>query len=393
MGTIAFISSMYGETWGGSEQLWGAAAHVLLKAGHSVAAGVNEWNGPRPEWDALERAGCKLHVREYVPRLPHRLLNRLLPTERRIPARNADYAWLRTFNPDLVMVCQNTTDNGLEIMELCQRQGWKYATVIQWASEYDWPDDSRAARLRVAYQKAAGAYFVSNHNLKLAEKQIAAPIPNGEMVWNPFSVDYQTPLTWPEENEEFRLACVGRLQPQSKGQDVLLRVLSQPRWQERKLKITFFGKGINRQSLQELATLLNVRNVQFGGFVRGVQSIWAEQHALVLPSRSEGLPIVLLEASLCGRPAICTAVAGVPEVIQDGVTGFLAEAPEMDLFDDALERAWQKRNQWKEMGLRAAARCRSLVPEKPEEQFTAKCLGLMGAHKPEASKYVVSIGS
>jgi len=381
MSNIAFISSMYGETWGGSEQLWGAAAHVLLKAGHTVSAGVNHWDGPRPEWDALEKAGCRLHIREYVPRFRHRLLNRFLPSNRKIPARNDDHGWLRAFNPDLVMVCQNTTENGLEIMELCQREGWRYATVIQWASEYAWPDDSRAARLRIAYQNSAGAFFVSAHNLRLTEKQIAAPIPNGEIAWNPFRVNYHQPLSWPEDAGGFKLACVGRLQPASKGQDVLLRVLSQPRWQERDIKVTFFGKGINRRTMPELASFLGVRNVQFGGFVSGVAGIWQDQHALVLPSRSEGLPIVLLEASLCGRPAICTAVAGIPEVIDDGVTGFLAEAPEVDLFDAALERAWQCRDQWQEMGLRAASKVRSLMPEKPEEHFAQRCLELAANRK------------
>lgn len=384
MSAIAFISTMYGETWGGSEQLWGAAAHVLLKQGHRVQAGVNDWDSVRPEWDALEKAGCKVHVREYVPRPPARLLNRFLPAGRKILPSNSDYKWLREFRPDLVMVCQNTTENGLDLMELCRNGGWRYATVVQWASEYSWPDDAHAARLRTVYQHAAGAYFVSMHNLRLTEQQIAAPIPAGEMVWNSFRAPYHQPLPWPDERQGFKLACVGRLQAQSKGQDVLLRVLSQPKWQQRDVQVRFFGKGINRRSLEELGKLLGARNVEFGGFLQGgVSGIWENCHALVLPSRSEGLPIVLLEASLSGRPAICTAVAGVPEVIQDGVTGFLAQAPEPDLFDTALERAWQERNRWKEMGLRAAERVRKLVPEKPEEQFAQKCLELASSSRPE----------
>ena len=58
---------------------------------------------------------------------------------------------------------------------------------------------------------------------------------------------------------------------------------------------------------------------------------------------------MLLEASLCGRPAICNRTAGVPEVLDDGVTGFLSAAPEVDLFAEALERAWSNRDQWREM--------------------------------------------
>jgi glycosyltransferase involved in cell wall biosynthesis len=273
-------------------------------------------------------------------------------------------------------VCQNTTENGLEIMEMCKQEGWRYGTVVQWACEYSWPDDARAVRLRAVYRGACAAFFVSQHNLKLAEKQIGAPIPRGEIVWNPFRVNYLQSLPWPDERRGLSLACVGRLQPASKGQDILLRVLSQRKWQERPVKVTFFGKGVNRCSLEELAKRLRVHNLQFGGFIPNVSSIWQDHHALVLASRSEGLPIVLLESSLCGRPAICTSVAGVPEIIEDNVTGFLAKAPEVDLFDAALERAWQARDHWREMGLSAALRVRSLVPEKPEECFAQRCLDL-----------------
>jgi glycosyltransferase involved in cell wall biosynthesis len=379
MSRIAFISTMYGETWGGSEQLWGAAAHVLLKAGHRVAAGVNHWPGPRREWDALQAAGCELHIREYIPRLPGRLMNRFLTTAHKIVPRNATHEWLKSFQPDLVVVCQAWTDDGLEVMEMCRRNGWKYASIVQAASEYQWPDDTRSLRLCEVYQAAAAAFFVSRHNLELTEKQIAARIPRGEIVWNPFSVEHQQPLPWPDESKGFKLACVGRLQPDAKGQDILLQVLAQDCWRDRPLTVTFFGKGVNRRQIERLAGMLGVKNVQFGGFVSGVSGIWKEHHALVLPSRKEGLPIVLLEASLCGRPAICNRTAGVPEVLDDGVTGFLSAAPEVDLFAEALERAWASRNRWREMGLRAAEKVRALVPEKPAETFANRLVQLLRA--------------
>jgi glycosyltransferase involved in cell wall biosynthesis len=367
---------MSGETWGGSEQLWGAAAHVLLKNGHQVAAGVNHWPGARKEWDALEQAGCELHVREYIPRFAGRLANRFLTTAFKIAPRNAKHDWLYDFRPDLVVACQAWTDDGLAVMEKCQRNGWKFASIVQAASEYQWPGDAQAFRMRKVYEAARAAFFVSRHNLQLAEKQIAARIPRGEIAWNPFSVDHQRSLPWPDEGGGFKLACVGRLQPDAKGQDILLQVLAQDCWRERPFTLTFFGKGTNRRQIEELAKMLGVKNVTFGGFVPGVSAIWANHHALVLPSRKEGLPIVLLEASLCGRPAICSRTAGVPEVLDDGVTGFLSAAPEVDLFAEAMERAWAQRGQWREMGLRAAEKVRALVPEKPAETFAARLIQL-----------------
>jgi glycosyltransferase involved in cell wall biosynthesis len=93
-----------------------------------------------------------------------------------------------------------------------------------------------------------------------------------------------------------------------------------------------------------------------------VEDVWREHHALALPSRSEGLPLALLEAMLCGRPAVVTDVGGNAEAITDGVSGFLADAPTVGAFDEALERAWERRADWSRMGRAAAAAARAIVP-------------------------------
>jgi glycosyltransferase involved in cell wall biosynthesis len=283
---------------------------------------------------------------------------------------------LDRFDPDLVVVCQAWTDDGLEVMERCHSHGWKYASIVQAATEYQWPDDPRAERLGSVYQNACAAFFVSRHNLELTEKQIAARIPVGEVLWNPITVDYHQSLPWPDESKGFKLACVGRLQPDAKGQDLLLQVLARDCWRDRPLSVTFFGKGVNRRQIEHLGKMLGVQNVSFGGFVNDVSEIWRDHHAMVLPSRKEGMPIVLLEASLCGRPSICNRVAGVPEILDDEVTGFLSAAPEVDLFAEAMERAWGKRSEWREMGLAAAQKVRSLMPEDPAGAFARRLLEL-----------------
>lgn len=58
----------------------------------------------------------------------------------------------------------------------------------------------------------------------------------------------------------------------------------------------------------------------------------------VLPSLSEGLPRVIVEAMLCGSPVIGTAVAGIPDLIEDGVTGYLVPPGDTDALEAALRR-------------------------------------------------------
>jgi glycosyltransferase involved in cell wall biosynthesis len=117
--------------------------------------------------------------------------------------------------------------------------------------------------------------------------------------------------------------------------------------------------------------------------------IWARNHALAVPSRFEGLPLALVEAMMCGRPAVVTDVAGNSEVIEDGVTGFLADAPTVRSMESALERFWAQRNDLERMGQVAAARIRQLIPPDPVGVFSDKIKELIAAkivtarHRPE----------
>ena len=126
----------------------------------------------------------------------------------------------------------------------------------------------------------------------------------------------------------------------------------------------------------------------FEGQTADLTSIWKEHHALVLPSRAEGLPLALVEAMMCGRPCVVTKVGGNAKVVEDGITGFLA-APDEDSIDAALEEAWARRGELREMGQRAALRIRELVPANPAEDFADTLLDLA---RPSDSRTVIELG-
>jgi glycosyltransferase involved in cell wall biosynthesis len=275
------------------------------------------------------------------------------------------------------MVSQGANFDGLAYSDLCRISGRRYVIISQKAADYLWPSDKDRVVMRSAFQSALRCYFVSRHNLQLTEFQIGETLMKAEIVHNPFLVS-GSPLLWPgNKDHSIKLACVARLETGEKGQDILLQVLARPRWRNRNLSVSFFGAGCNGKALSELAQRLELTNVDFPGFVSDVESIWKTHHALVLPSRTEGLPLALVEAMMCGRFGIVTNEGGSAEVLEEGRTGFIANSAKVDELDIAMERAWAMREQWESIGKAAAMAIRAMVPPDPVASFTARLLALV----------------
>jgi glycosyltransferase involved in cell wall biosynthesis len=262
-------------------------------------------------------------------------------------------------------------------MQACARRGLRYASIVQAAAPCIWPDDKFARHVTSGYRGAAANFFVANENVQFTQTQLGCKLPNVRIVRNPCLVPYDTVMPWPTEDGTTRLACVARLDPPSKGQDILFDVLNQPKWRARRLEVTLFGSGTNRETLIGLSEMLELESVKFGGVAPDVQSIWASHHALVLPSRYEGLPLSLVEAMLCGRPSIVTNVSGNTEFLEDNVTGFVAAAPFATFMDEALERAWGRRSEWPAIGAAAAQHIRQVYPRDAAGVFADELLELL----------------
>jgi len=282
------------------------------------------------------------------------------------------------YRPTLIVISQGQNFDGTHFVRLCRRLKLPYVLISQKASDLTWPRDRARAEIRLGFESAKRCFFVSNHNLKLTEDQIGTLLNNAEIVRNPYLVDRKT-LPWPEDSAGLRLACVARLDVFEKGQDLLIRVLAKSAWKERDLTVSFYGRGFNQQALVELAKKMGVHKVAFMGHTNDVSGIWRDHHALFLTSRCEGLPLCLVEAMMSGRPAIVTDVGGNAEILEHEVTGFIAASPSETEIDIALERAWQRRHEWRKMGEIAAERIRELVPNAPEEMFAERLVEIAQA--------------
>jgi glycosyltransferase involved in cell wall biosynthesis len=386
-----FVSSNF--TWGGSEHLWSATAIALAERGHRVTAFKLLRGTGEPAMRALRERGARVVEVARMPLVPRRAFSALLLYARPL-ARLLQMVRLRATvaraRPDLVILSLGTNVDGSALARVLRRLRLPYVVVAHKATDQRWPSDAERPAMRAVYTNAVAAYFVSEHNRRLTEEQIGGPLHNAAIVRNPFGVPSGSLPAWPS-GDGLRLACVARLLPSEKGQDILLRVLARDRWRSRSLSVTFFGDGPNRVALAEMASSLQLNSVAFAGHVDDVAAIWREHHALALPSRCEGLPIVLVEAMLSGRVPIVTNVGGNAEVVRDAVTGFVAAAPTEDALDEAMERAWQRRDEWREIGARAAESIREIVPPDPIRVFADELEEIAASSSATARAAVIGL--
>lgn len=137
-----------------------------------------------------------------------------------------------------------------------------------------------------------------------------------------------------------RLVAIGRFVEQ-KGQMLLIRALEQARANCPNVHLTLIGDGEMRPDLEAAVQVAGLQeNVTFTGWLdeAGVVAQLGQAHCLVMPSFAEGLPMVIMEAMAAARPVLATYIAGTPELVQEGKTGWLVPAGGTDELAEAICR-------------------------------------------------------
>ena len=155
-----------------------------------------------------------------------------------------------------------------------------------------------------------------------------------------FARAIEAPRTKGEHAVRHDILLVGQLIPR-KGGDVLLDAFAHVLEKLPRARVAFAGSGEFEPQLRLQAERLGITgSVDFLGELSRAQLIdaYRETSVMVIPSRSEGLPLVLLEALWIGLPVVASAVDGLPEVIRDGENGLLVPAEDSSALAQALLR-------------------------------------------------------
>jgi len=140
------------------------------------------------------------------------------------------------------------------------------------------------------------------------------------------------------DTSAINLLCIGRLS-REKGQLLLIEAVSLLIRKGVQVRLTLAGDGPMRAAVEALLERRNMtEHVRITGWLSAdqIESELRQARALVVPSLSEGLPVVIMEAMASQRPVIAPYLAGIPELVQHGATGWLFPAGDVDGLAEAI---------------------------------------------------------
>ena len=136
--------------------------------------------------------------------------------------------------------------------------------------------------------------------------------------------------------ENIRIGCVARIMPQIKGQDVLLKAIFMIKQEYPKINVVFAG-GVSENQRTEYEVLIQFvhdnnleSNVHFAGNISNIPKFLNSIDICVIPSRSEGFGLALIEAMSMGIPCVASDVAGPREIITNENIGTLFASGDSD---------------------------------------------------------------
>lgn len=193
-------------------------------------------------------------------------------------------------------------------------------------------------------ESAALAVTINRHNVRFMERWMpypgATPVQVIHSSLDPAEFPYVRTGRLPH-----KLLSVGRLVPM-KGFDVLLTALAELRSRGVEFTCTIIGEGPERSRLEHMSRSLGLQKlVEFPGAMmqRDVLRQMSEATLMVLPclvtpqGQSDGIPNVLMESMAVGLPVVSTRIAGIPELIKNGVNGRLVPERDPDALADAVQ--------------------------------------------------------
>lgn len=367
--TIAIIS-MIRDNWGGSEELWAAMAEEALSQNHSVIHLSYNHKNIHPKLQQLINDGLIEIQRpgsypQNISSSKKKILILLNYARKKI---NPPFKKVFKHKPAVVLyngTCYSIAkEKGL--LQYLRQNNAKLFILGHFISEEDKSlTATEYKELKKFYEYATQSLFIAAYCLRETKNHLQLPLHKAAVIRNPVNMPSTELIPYPQA-EIIEFSMVGNLISRHKGQDIALETLSSETWLHRNWHLNIYGSGPDEMLLKEMTNKLNLQQrVTFHGRVTDIRLLWQRSHILLMPSRMEGMPLAVVEAMLCGRTCVVTDVGGHTEWIEENKEGFIAAEATVASFANALEKAWQQKENWMQLGINAHNKAMQLYDPQP----------------------------
>ncbi len=275
------------------------------------------------------------------------------PPGHAVPLYRRVYRLLRELKPDVLHTCNLAA---LELVPLA----WLARVPLRVHAEHGWDahdrhgGNPRYRRLRRLYRPFVSHYVAVSQDLDdYLGRAIGVPAHRRSLIANGVDTDtfapaHGVPRAVPgrpfEPGKHWLVGTLGRLQT-AKNQPLLARAFvralqCQPAMRDT-ARLIIVGEGLLRAEIERvLADACMTDLAWLPGARSDVADVLRLLDLFVLPSQTEGTSCTLQEAMASGLPVVATAVGGTPDLVQDGVTGYLVPPDDEQALADAMVRAF-----------------------------------------------------
>jgi glycosyltransferase involved in cell wall biosynthesis len=357
--------------WGAPGKCMGQLVAELLEGGHEVQWLVAPIDIGEKQVADLSARGAKIQQLP-PPESGYVTLRRLRRRLDRLVGRSKSLVdAVGKFRPDHVFVNQGGTWCALDepFDELLPKYVGRYSLLCHSTSDEGAFSGERLRKASDLARNAKRVFFNSRWLKGRAESQIRREIPNASYFQIAPGARFQL-QDWPEISAVARLAMVTRLDCRVKGLDLAVQAMAIVNRGGLRAGLDIYGDGFDKEQLQQLVREAgDSAGVRLMGAVQDVSQIWRHHEMLLMPSRTEGLGLAMVEAMSCGRPVLRTPLGGCEEWIEDGVNGFVCPQADVKSLVDTLEKAVAMRNRWRGIGLAANAKIKAQLDPRPGRVF------------------------
>lgn len=205
---------------------------------------------------------------------------------------------------------------------------------------------------KIAFNKQRCVFVQNDDNLTFLHNNNITPFTYRKIPGSGVNLSKYTVLDYPED-EKVKFLFIARIM-KSKGIDEFIEAATHFKGKN----VSFHVLGFCEDEYAEQLKKLQEEDVLiYHGMVDNVLEFHKTAHCTINPSYHEGMSNVLLEASACGRPCLCSNIPGCKEIVDDGKNGFLFEPKNAQSLIDSIEKflvlSTQER---KKMGLHARSK-------------------------------------